>query len=288
MIWILVGLLAFYVAILLLVAWFSLHPPRTPVFVSPGAMGTAQTDVLLETETHNLSGWWVQAENQTAVMVLVHGYLMNRAEYAPTAHFLAERGISCLLIDLRAHGKSGGKQCSLGYREREDVAVALKYARHKAQEQPLGVMGSSMGSAASALTLGDDPSLADLLVIDSGYSRLSVAITGWWNFLGGRALQIFMWPTVWLAAPMAGFSPFSVDISKALAKLGDTPILMFHGKRDSLAPPAEAQRNFDACQGPKKLIWFDRYGHSEYRWEQPQTFYQGLEQFLRDNRFMKD
>jgi alpha-beta hydrolase superfamily lysophospholipase len=287
MIWFVLVLLTIYLLVLLAVAWFSLHPIRTPAFVSPGAMGSRQEPILIELPTHNISGWWVPADEPQAVMVMVHGYLMNRAEYAPAAHWMATRGISCLLIDLRAHGRSGGKKCTLGFLEREDVAAALHYARVKAQGLPVGVIGSSMGSAASALALGDDPSLADLLIIDSGYSRLSVAITGWWNFLGGRKLQIFMWPTVYLAAPMAGFSPFSVDVSKALTRFGDKPVLILHGKKDTLAPPSEAQRNYDACVGEKEIAWFDRCGHSEYRWEQPEKFYQVVEKFLRDRRFIK-
>lgn len=285
MILVLVILLGIYVALLIGVAWLSLHPLRTPVFVSPGAMGAAQEPIVIELESHNLSGWWVPAQDATGVAVLVHGYLMNRAEFAPTAYHLWKQGISCVLIDLRCHGRSGGKRCTLGYREREDVAAALRYARAKAGHLPLAVIGSSMGSAASALALGDDPSLADLLVMDSGYSRLSVAITGWWNFLGGRGLQIFMWPSIYLATPLAGFWPFGVDIAAALSRFGAKPVLHFHGRRDTLAPPTEAERNFEACVGPKEIFWFDRYGHSEYRWEQAEVYHEVLIAFLRMHGF---
>jgi pimeloyl-ACP methyl ester carboxylesterase len=287
MIWILAVVIIAYLGLLLGIAWFSLHPLRTPIFVSPGAMGSSQEPVQIDSTGLKLSGWWVPADNPSAVIVLVHGYLMNRAEYAPTAHYLAERGISCLLIDLRAHGRSGGRKCTLGYREREDVAAALRFARARSNGLPLGVIGSSMGSAASALALGDDPTLADLLVMDSGYSRLSVAITGWWNFLGGKWLQILMWPTVYLAAPLAGFWPFSVDVAIALTNFGEKPVLHLHGRRDTLAPPSEAERNFEACRGPKSIVWFDRYGHAEYRWEQPAEFYSALTTFLRDHGYLR-
>jgi alpha-beta hydrolase superfamily lysophospholipase len=279
-------LLALYRVIVLGIAWFSLHPIRTPVFVSPGLMGAPQEDVILQMPRHRLRGWWVRAENPKGVVVFVHGYLMNRAELAPVAYQLWKQGYASLLIDLRAHGGSGGKKCTLGYFEREDVAEALRYARGRAEGLPLIVVGSSMGAAASALALADDPSLADVLVMDSGYSMLSSAVLGWWRFLGGQKLMVMLAPTLYVAAPMAGFSPFSVDIAAALAKIGPKPVLHLHGERDTLALPAEAQRNYDACAGPKRLVWFAGLGHSEYRWEQPVKYMEALEDFLAEHAIL--
>jgi pimeloyl-ACP methyl ester carboxylesterase len=281
MLTVLLGILILYLLIVFGIAWFSLHPIRTPVFISPGLMGAPQEDVVIETPTHRLGGWWVQAEEQTAVVVFVHGYLMNRAELTPVAYQLWQHGASSLLIDLRAHGRSGGKKCTLGYQEREDVKAALRYARQRAGGVPVVVVGSSMGSAASALALAEEPGLADMLVMDSGYSQLTSAILGWWRFLGGRALMIVLAPTVYLAAPMAGFSPFSIDIARALASIGAKPILHFHGTRDTLALPKEAERNFSACVGPTEIVWFEGYGHSEYRWEQPTKYLAALMEFFR-------
>jgi pimeloyl-ACP methyl ester carboxylesterase len=277
---ILLVLLSLYLLIVLGIAWLSLHPLRTPIFISPGLLGSPQEEITIHTEKHVLRGWWVQGRIDV-VVVHVHGYLMNRAELAPVAFQLWRYGASNLLIDLRAHGRSGGRMCSLGLREREDVAAALRYARERAPGAKIVVIGSSMGSAASALALAEDPSLADLLVMDSGYSRLSSAILGWWRFLGGEVLKTILAPTVYLAAPMAGFNPFSVDIAKALAKIGSKPILHLHGTKDSLALPSEAMRNFEACAGPKEIVWFEGYGHSEYRWEQPEKYMAALLGFLR-------
>jgi uncharacterized protein len=277
--------LLLYAVILLAVAWLSLHPLRTPVFISPGLLGAPQEDVTLDAGTHKIRGWWVERAEAQTVVLFVHGYLMNRAELAPIAAQLWGQGASSMLIDLRCHGKSGGKMCTLGFREREDVAAALRYVRQRAPGRKVVVVGSSMGSAAAALCLGDDPSLADALVMDSGYSKLSNAIVGWWNFLGGRKLQIAMAPMVFLATPMAGFWPFSVDIARALGRFGK-PVLHLHGRRDTLAAPAEAQRNHEGCTGPSELVWFDDAGHSEYRWEQPERYMEALSDFLRAHRFL--
>ncbi|HSI71910.1 MAG TPA: alpha/beta hydrolase [Fimbriimonas sp.] len=285
---ILVALAVLYLVVVLGIAWLSLHPLRTPVFISPGSMGAPHEEVVIKTPSHILRGWWVPAEREDVVCVFVHGYLMNRAEMTPVAFQMWRLGIPSLLIDFRAHGRSGGRSCTLGFREREDVKDALRYTRDRLPKAKIVLVGSSMGAAASALALADEPGLAEVLVMDSGYSRLSNAVLGWWRFLGGRTLMTILAPTVYFATPMAGFNPFKVDIAQALAKIGPKPILHLHGTKDSLALPTEAERNHAACVGPSELVWFEGYGHSEYRWEQPETYLNALLAFLRKHGILAD
>lgn len=280
-----VGLLAVYVLVLLIVSWVSLHPPRVPLFVSPGAMGAPQEDVLVPSRGLDLNGWWVPAEGATAVMVLVHGYVMNRAELSPVAYHLWRRGVSCLLIDLPAHGRSPGRKCGLGVYEQHDVAAAVQWVRNRYPHARIGVVGSSMGAAATALAQGNGHMRADLLVLDSCYGSLSGAALGWWRFLGGVKLAVLMAPSVLLAAPMAGFNPFAIDVAQILDRVA-VPVLFFHGTRDDLALPSEAVRNYEQAAGPKKLVWLEGYGHSEGRWESPGLYYEELFDFLETHAFV--
>ncbi len=269
------GALGVYLLILVVVAWLSLHPIRIPIFLSPGVMGAPQEDVEVGGET-GLRGWWVRAEGDGAVAVLAHGYLMNRAELAPVAYALWKRGVSSLLLDLRAHGRSGGKKSTMGLLERHDVVAGVAWARARRPGAKIILIGSSMGSAASALAMGENPGLADVLVLDSCYSRLSSAILGWWRFLGGKALMAFLAPSVVVAIPFAGIQPFRVDVAKSLQRLEGVPVLHLHGAKDDLALPGECRRNYEACPGPKALVWFEGCGHSEGRWEQPERYFAGL------------
>jgi len=275
--WVVLGV---YVLGMLAISWFSLHPIRIPVFISPGAMGAPQEDVEFSSDELKIRGWWVEAPNAKTVMILSHGYLMNRSELTPVAVQLWKRGISCLILDLRAHGKSGGKKSYLGYREASDVEAAVQYVRSRCPGVKVGLLGSSMGAAASGIACGRNPGLADFLVLDSAYSRLASAVIGWWRFVGGPPLAAILSPTVLLAAPMAGFNPFSVDVSQYLAVAGPIPTLILHGDADTLALPAEARRNFDALEGPKEIVWFPKMGHSEGRWELPDQYQSALFGFL--------
>lgn len=283
---ILATLLGVYLFLLTVIAWVSVHPFRTPHFLSPAQLGAPQESVEFLCDGNRIRGWWVPAEDPTAVAVLTHGYMMNRSELVAEAVALWRRGVSCLLIDFRAQGTSGGKLCTVGNLERRDVREAVLFARKRCPGvKTLGV-GSSMGSAAIALALADDPALFDAIVLDSAYSRLPSAILGWWRFLGGEFLKSLLAPTVWLAWPMVGFNPFRIDVSQALGKV-DKPVLFLHGEADSLALPSEARRNFASARGPKRIVWFERCGHSQGRLEFPDRYHAALLAFCEENGMLR-
>jgi pimeloyl-ACP methyl ester carboxylesterase len=281
MYWI-VGFLTVYLLALALIAWISLHPPRIPTWLSPGAMFAPQEAIEIQSQGANLVGWWLECEGSKTTVILAHGYMMNKCELTPEAVHLWRRGASCLVFDHRAQGRSSGKKCGFGVDERVDIAAAVKEARRRKPGTKICLVGSSMGSAAIALALADDPTLADAAILDSCYDRFVSASLGWWRFLGGKTLMAILFPTVVLAAPFAGFNPFKVSISKALAKVDRVPILFLHGDKDVLALPEEGQRNFDAYRGPKKIVWFEGCSHSEGRWHYPDRYRETVDSFLEE------
>lgn len=279
MIWVAIILLI-YVAILILAVRVSLFPIRSPIFLSPGALGVPQEEVEFASfDGTPIRGWWVRHPDPAGVALLVHGYLMNRAELTPLAARLHARGWASLVIDLRAHGRSGGRMSSLGVKERFDVIAAAKGAREAYPDAKLVLIGSSMGAAASVFALADEPELADGVILDSGFSRLPDAVTGWWYFVGGKPLQALLWPTVPLSAPFVGFNPYKVDVGKALASF-DKPVLIIHGEADTLAAPSQAKRNLSFAGERGEAVWFERCGHSEARWVHPERYYVAVEKFL--------
>lgn len=210
--------------------------------------------------------------------ILCHGYVMNRSELTPVAYWLWQRGVSCLLFDFRAHGKTRGGASTIGPKEADDVEAAIAEARRRVPGAKIVVIGSSMGSAAAAFAAASGAEV-DALVLDSCYSRLVQASFGWWRFLGGRFLSVILGPTVLLAGPFAKINPFKVDVASAVSTLS-CPILMLHGRCDDLALPSEAERNLAAARDHAELVWFDDCGHSEFRWVQSDRYYAVMEAFL--------
>jgi uncharacterized protein len=282
---VLVTLLLLYLGALFALSWISLHPIRTPIFLAPAAFDAPQENVEFSNgHGQVLRGWWMPVPEAKTVAVFAHGYVMNRAEMIPVAARLWKLGVASLAFDFRAHGRSTGRKSGLGHYEKEDVAAAVAWARTQSPGAKVVLLGSSMGAAASALALGADPSLADALVLDSSYSKLSNAIPGWWRFIGGRFLAFVFTPVTLVAIPLAGFSPFRVDVAAALRKAPGKPVLLLHGDEDDLALPSEATRNQEACGG--ELVWLTKCGHTEGRWVHPELYMTTLVDFLRKHQLL--
>lgn len=278
-VWIILGLALLYVALLFGVAWFTLHPLRVPIFLSPGALGLPQEPVsFTSSDGVNLRGWWMHHPDPRGVVVLSHGYLMNRAEPTPLAKRLFEQGYSCLLYDFRRHGTSGGKQSTIGWKERLDVLAATQTAQAYYPGKSLILWGSSMGAAASVFAQASEGAGADALILDSGYSRLFDANKGWWDTFVGPKLRPLLMPT-WLFCWMfTTIDPRKVDVAKALKDVS-CPVMMIYGDADLIVPVAAAQRNIDAFPAAS-VQWFKGVQHSQPRWQMPDKYDEAVFNFL--------
>lgn len=268
-----------YLTILLIVAYAATHPPRSPIFLSPTVFDLEVEDVEFKSEGMTLRGWWISHPAPRAVAVLVHGYVMNRAENAALASRLHTHGFACLLFDLRACGKSDGVSAGLGWLEAKDVLAACHYSATRHPGIPRLVVGSSMGAAACAFALSQNAEAASALVLDSSYHALSAATLGWWRFIGGTPAMVLLAPTVVVGWPIAGFNPFAANVGKALMKI-EKPVLIMHGTKDTLVSPGHAVKNYSCARGPKRLVWFDGASHCEARWTHTERFISEIISFL--------
>src|SRR5262245_25689413 len=99
-------------------------------------------------DLHNLRGWLVAPPSPRATLLLFHGIRNNREQLLSRLAFLVPAGYRCVVFDHRAHGESEGRQISFGLHEKLDVRAILKLALERWPEEPLGVLGMSMGAAA--------------------------------------------------------------------------------------------------------------------------------------------
>jgi uncharacterized protein len=275
---VLVGL---YLALQIGVAFLFVRPFRTPIFLSPSFLGCDQEEVqFVDSANGNLiRAWWVPHPEPKAVIICAHGYMMNRAELAPVAAGLRDMPLAYLFFDFSAHGHSSGRKSGFGYKERTTIWAAVDEARERYPNAKIVLLGSSMGAAASAFAMGERPDLADALILDSAYNQLSQAVDGWWYFLGGKKLQVFMSPAVYLGVPLAGLNPKRIFVADALRNV-KCPTLLLHGERDTLAPPQAARQNFEALTGEKVIVWFPNRSHSEARWEDSAKYFDAVRTFL--------
>jgi fermentation-respiration switch protein FrsA (DUF1100 family) len=220
-----------------------------------------------------LSAWYTppQAGGNGTVILLAHGYNDNRPEviYA----FLAKHGYGVLAWDFRAHGKSGGDICTLGYYEQRDVEAALDYALKQPDVKHVGVWGGSMGAATVILTAAKRSEI-EAVVSDSAFPSLE-------DVLRLNTPITIMQPFVIL------IGKWSADVSldqvrpvDEIAKISPRPVLIIDGWEGAAVAMNSPYRLFDAAKEPKELWVEDGVPHLGMYGNNPQKYEKRVTEFF--------
>ncbi|MCP5099700.1 MAG: alpha/beta fold hydrolase [Chloroflexi bacterium] len=128
--------------------YFYSRPPRLQISVfTPDGFGVPYNDVALTANDGiELHGWYMHSQNGAAV-ILLHGHSGNRLAVRQQAEALIGDGFGVLMMDLRAHGQSGGKQFGRSDLLVGDLLTAVAYLskRPDVNAAGLGVYGVSVG-----------------------------------------------------------------------------------------------------------------------------------------------
>jgi alpha-beta hydrolase superfamily lysophospholipase len=91
---------------------------------------------------------WRPGAAPKAVLAIVHGHGEHGGRYMNVVNGLVPRGYAVYALDLRGHGRSGGKRGHIEAWEqwREDLGAFLNGVREREPGRPLFVMGHSLGS----------------------------------------------------------------------------------------------------------------------------------------------
>jgi fermentation-respiration switch protein FrsA (DUF1100 family) len=198
----------------------------------------------------NLSGWLVPGQPGHGVVLLLHGVRANRLEMLARARFLHGLGYTVLLVDLPAHGESGGARITYGMREGEGVNAALAFLRARYPHEKIGVVGVSLGAASLVMA---QPNVAlSAVVLESMFPTIREAVADRLVlYLGplGRHLAPLL---LWQLPLRLGVSPEQlqpiVDIGAMRA-----PVLIASGSADRHTTLAETERIYAAANAPKEL-----------------------------------
>lgn len=188
-----------------------------------------------------LAGWYIPAaagvDPRAPTVLIVHGHSDNKSVMLPYADTLHAR-YNVVVMDLRASGRSGGTQHTLGVLERYDVEAMLDWLVETKDPEHIAVLALSGGAAASlALSRADDR--IDAFITDSLHAWSERFISA-----QAEARGYPPYPTVW--ATLLGFwirtghDIRSVDPIDSLSYIRDRPLLLIHGTADETDRPAES------------------------------------------------
>ena len=169
----LVGLLVMGLVGLYGVGWELSRP--VPARIGPAPVELQAEAITFRSESGSMiRGWLSRGTTHGGVVLLLPGVRANRLAMVDRALVLHAAGYSTLLIDFQATGESPGDAITFGWRERLDVIAAVQTLRRMLPGEPIGIIGTSLGGAATLLAA---PALdVQAVVLEAVYPSIEVAV----------------------------------------------------------------------------------------------------------------
>jgi len=232
---------------------FSFVMTRTSPLSPLGEPPHGYEEVWLTSEGLRLRSWLSVGRIDKPPVVIAHGLGDSLESYLEHARPLRERGHTVLLVDLRGHGGSEGAHCTLGGRERADVAAAMAELRERGLA-PNGIVleGHSMGAVAVLLAASAATDVRGVIV-EAPYDTYRNSIAHHAKLIYGLPSWVPLIPLAIAAAEWrAGFDADDIDTVAAASKI-HAPLFAIVDGQDPRMPEAVVRRIYDAHPGPKRF-----------------------------------
>lgn len=233
---------------------------------------------LVTTGGLTIAGWLFRGEPEAPAIALFHAIRSNRGSMLARAIFFRTLGYNILVVDLPAHGQSGGDRITFGHSEAGAAAAALEYFKTAFPKSKTAALGQSLGGA--ALLLGPAPAAFDAVILESVFSDIDRAIAnrleirlGWF----GRMLSPLF--TLQLE-PRLGVRKSQLNPTQAIRR-HDGAVFIISGDKDKHTKPSDTRRLFEAASNPKTLWLVKGAGHEDLHKFAGRRYEHNVKTFLR-------
>ncbi|MEZ4601657.1 MAG: alpha/beta hydrolase [Syntrophotaleaceae bacterium] len=219
-------------------------------------------EVLFPTgDGHLLYGWYLPGSNKRQVILFFHGTATNLSHLAPVLEKFKCLDTGIFVFDYRGFGFSKGKPTEAG--TYQDARGALNFLTHLGwQSDQIIYFGHSLGAAIALQLALEQPPAG--LVLESPFTSIPDLIR-------------HSYPRLFSALPWA-FPPYYDN----RAKIGsvEAPIMIFHGRRDTIVPPDMSSILYTLAAEPKSLHFMAEAGHNDLSSCGGEAYWQTWRQFL--------
>jgi pimeloyl-ACP methyl ester carboxylesterase len=228
-----------------------------PEAADPGITGMKfePLDVTVE-DSILLKGWFIYSKGEKALgsIILLHGIASSKESMLMFADTLTKHGYNCILYDSRAHGQSGGMNCTFGYYEKRDVSAYINSTLERFPAAgPFGVYGASLGAAIAIQAMAVDNRITCGVVV-SPFATLREVTYDYWKRISGLPIHSIPNEVLKLSERIASFAVDSVKPEESARQVG-APVLVVHGDKDEKISIHYGERVFRNLQSPSKQLY---------------------------------
>lgn len=228
--YILLGIVLFYLLLTLGLTYIVQQMPRNPVDDKPD-WGTILDTKIPAIDGKLLEVWRIEPlDGSKGIVVFAHGWGRNRDRMVPRARIFGEWGYTTIIHSARDHGNSSPCRFMNPVRFAEDIEAVLKWIA-----EPVILYGHSMGAAAAAIVTSRNSKKIKLLFLEGCYAYTKEALLSlyrWVNPFFGTVFGplIVFWMNLFYKNALNTVSP------ARLAPEIKMPVMLIHGDKDRRFP----------------------------------------------------
>ena len=230
-----------------------------------------------------LHGKYFHIKDGAPLQIQFHGYKGNAfRDFCGGNQLALNLEHNTLVVDQRAHGKSGGHTITMGLKEGRDCACWAKYANERfGSNIPIFLVGVSMGGAtvlmASELDL---PQNVVGIIADCPFSNGPEMVKRFITDMDNVPKSI-AYPFAYLGALIFGRFNLNKASARDAVKNTSLPIIILHGTADTVVPYEMATEIFESCSSRDKFIYsFDGADHGMSFMVDPEKYTKATNDFI--------
>jgi alpha-beta hydrolase superfamily lysophospholipase len=226
---------------------------------------------------------WCPDTLPRAALIVIHGFGEHSGRYPHLVRSLTEHGIAVYIFDQRGHGRSPGQRGHINnWNEyREDVRLFVQWVKEQEHDQPIFLLGHSMGAVTTLDYTLFYPSKLTGLIISGGPfeptgvgSPFLIALANFLSrFFPSFPLPLYIDPKALSRDPSVGeayqndplvhgkaSARWGTEVLEALERVIERleeiqiPILLIHGELDRLNTADGSRKYFEALTCPDKML----------------------------------
>ncbi|MEN8234590.1 MAG: alpha/beta fold hydrolase [Actinomycetota bacterium] len=250
------------------------EPPARPVDSEPSDYGLDAADLWIDGPNgKRLHSWWIPADGPSPAVIVLHGWGGHSADMLPIGPGLLEAGFHTLFLDARKHGLSDGEDFMSMPRFAEDLEAAIGMLLQRDDVTSVGVIGHSVGAAASILSASRNPSI-DAVVAVASFAHPAEMMRQNFPFPGPVT-----WAILQVVERMIGHRYDDIAPHNRIADVS-VPVMLIHGDADTVIPLDDSLALHRRLPG-SELIVVPGGTHSDLDAFEP--FFPVVDEFLRDH-----
>jgi len=209
-----------------------------------------------------IAAWQMQTSLASkGTVILFHGYGGEKSNMLDRAYVLLDMGYNVMLPDFMGAAQSEGNQCTIGFKEAENVKTFVDYLQQKGI-QNIFLLGASMGAAAVMRAEYLKPLPVKGIILECPFGTMRQTVKNRFEMMHIPYFPLGDMLTFW-GGVENGFNAFSHN-PEIYAKNIRVPTLLMYGEKDDRVKRSETENIYRNLSCRKTLRTFPLAGHESY------------------------